>query len=272
MASRKCVLSIKGSSGYGYSETYYYNGATDLPTMSGIVQNLAAARAQMLSGAYSVSHARVQGAIARQVITILLNGGAGYIGTLTIPSAPQEVAVEVILQGSTGHYNRKFLRGLPLNVVSGDNFTPDSAFTSGANTWTAQLTGFSNWNIQGRPQSNSPFSITGLQPTPPRGFTGISTGLVLSNGSVYRISKSSVSGYNGLKTVTQVLDVPTGLYQFGGAAPGAADVNNNSKIQSTQPYDTPIASTVFVGLSRRAGGSPFGRSRGRRQTQYSLRR
>jgi hypothetical protein len=271
--SNAVSLFIKGADGYGWSERNYCTIDPAAGQAVGEVQALANARAGMLVSSATITHARFDTAVKRLVNVVPLNGGAGVPGTETGPSSPSEVAVLVEFGANGVGYNRTFLRGLPERISQADSYLPDDTFKQELQAYFDVL-GDGNWNIQGTIGSVATvFPVDTLTPTTPRGYTFSSTtaiGLVVGN--KVRMRGALIPGFNGIKTITKVSGTGPFVYSVGGAAPPVLDPSTAANIQLLTIFDVPIGFTIPIGLSRRAAGRPFGQSRGRRPTLYSLRR
>jgi hypothetical protein len=129
-----------------------------------------------------------------------------------------------------------------------------------------------NWNVVGTlgsPIKQYPITAGSLAPASPRGIFAAISNLTTPVGGKVRIHGAKVPGYNGLKTVTQF--TAPNLFTFGGAAPPVADNSGNAYATAIATYDSLITNVSVSGATRRGAGRPFGLSRGRRATLYSLR-
>ena len=270
--SAKLTMYFKNADGYGWSENFYYNGSLSNPAFTSNVSQLVSARASILTNTCNITHLRVASSLSRAPYVFSLNPG-GTVGTEMPPTAEEEVALLVrLVSGVSPRYNRHFMRGIPARVTNVDEYTPDLTFINEFNNFVAVITN-GLWNIHSLIASvpNPKIPCTLLGPTPPRGIvTTLNTaGPVVGN--VVRIRGAIVPGYNGLKTVTAVSS--SGLIiTMGGASPAATDTGMNATVQVQQLFDETIGNMFVESLSRRAGGRPFGLSRGRKPTLYSLRR
>jgi len=268
------VLFMKNATGYGWSERFWYAGPTDTASLVTNVQQLVVARAAILTNTCVIIRSRVAnpGGVKRNPV-VFTGNGAGTPGTETPPTASSEVALLILYQNIGVGFNRAFLRGIPERVVNVDTYAPDAAFNTNLNTFTAVL--FNGlWNVRGHLSSapQTSYHLSTIIPTPPRGWTAIPTpdfpgGL----GQQLRVTGAVIPGYNGIKTITGVNTAGT-LLTFGGAAPPVTDISLNILATTLGAFDAPLLTAQPVGISRRAAGRPFGPSRGRRQTLYSLRR
>jgi len=249
--SRQCTLQFKNSTGYGWSEQYHYNGANDLADATANINAMANARAGFLTSTCLLQRARLATTTPRLVQIIQLNSGAGYPGRETPPTDASEVALEAILQSATIGYNRKFIRGIPERVTGGDQYLPDMPFTDALNAWVAVLIAGDLWHIVGKPQTPTMFSASALDATLPRGYTFLAPSAGFVVGDRIRMTGATVPGYNGVKTVTQVLDATTGLYQVGGASPPVNQPASNTKVFLLGGYDLGIVTAT--GRRRRMG-------------------
>lgn len=272
--SAKVVLFFKAASGYGWSETYYTTatGSTLTSALSSLITNRMA-----LSGSdTSCIRARIATGTKRIVQVLAAGGGSGVPGSQAPPTSAQEVALVMLLSGTvpTAQYNRKFLKGIPERVISENTFVPDSSYNTAMNTFLAFLTS-GLWSVQGRINTAGPkFAIVSLTPTPPRGVSAnvAPTFPAVLNGSTVRITGVAIPGYNGLKVVESQTAGPAPLLQLGGAAPPAIPPLAQGFINTENLNDVAVNASAITAVSRRASGGPFGRSRGRRATLYSLRR
>jgi hypothetical protein len=271
MSSARTTLFFLDGTGYGWSETFYYAGSPDIPTTTLSVLALATARAGILTSTCTLTHARVESFVARNPVIIPLAAGAGIPGSETPPTAPSEVALLVRLAAGLTGYNRPFMRGIPLRVVQADTFVPDAAFTAELNVLFGVLN-TSIWNAVGT-LGGSPthLPITTLVPTSPRGFSiTFAAAQALTLGQTLRIAGARVPGYNGLKRIVEI-NSPV-IAQVGGAAPPVPDSGSSPYALIPGTFDAQITDTFVERLTRRAAGRPFGQSRGRKPTLYSLRR
>ncbi len=269
--SVSCILFFKDSTGYGWSERFWYAGTTSDPTFTNNINALINARCLILTSTCFVTHVRVASSISRAPY-IFAQPAGGVPGGETPPTAPSEVALlaRLIAGGTSPYFNRPFLRGIPERVVASDNFVTD-------NTFDTNLIGFfnvlknGNWNVQGR-LTNAPNPlqpISTLTPLPPRGFNFSAAANIFAVGDIVRIRGARVPGYNGLKSITARNPAGT-LYEAGGAAAPVVDTGLSPTAQLQKSFDLTIAITNIEGLTRRGAGRPFGLTRGRKQTLYSL--
>jgi hypothetical protein len=272
--SNRLTLFMVNADGFGWTEGYYYNGATtaidDVPPA---VTSLVTARAGILTSACRIIHVRIETATPRLPFVYNFNLGAGFAGSETPPTAASEVALGITWFGGSTGYNRSFIRGIPLRVTQADSFVPDGPFTSSLNAFVNQVVQSGNWNVQGT-LGSSPTRITASSGTPltTRGFQAVLLATPpLAQGDRVRMHGFAVPGYNGLKVCTKVVTGTANTYQFGGAAPAADDTGLNAYATTISVYDSLISSSEVEGLTRRGAGRPFGLRRGRRQTTYSLR-
>lgn len=273
MASSKLVMFFKDQTGYGWSESFYYGPGFASPNLVTDVQDLVNARAAILTNSCLITHVRVSTATKRLPIIFQLAGGVGKPGGETPPTAPSEVALLVSLQALGVGYLRPFLRGIPERVVAADAYFPDPTFTANLNQLSTELVS-GPWNASGTlGGSPTQFPVSSLLPGTPRGYsfiTPIGSTFAGAVGSKIRMHGARVPGYNGIKVITQN---PTGthLFSVGGASPAAND--NGVAPYVTQPgaFDSQITAFTIEGITRRGAGRPFGLSRGRKATLYSLR-
>jgi hypothetical protein len=269
MASAKTVIFFKDGFGYGWSETFYYNGSLTSSQLISNVNALVNARAGFLTNTCSITHIRVNQGVKRNPAILIPGGGTGLPGNETPPTAPTEVALLFRISGGTAGYNKAFLRGIPERVVAGNNYSPDLQFTVELQFFASTLAG-GNWNVQGTLGGGTErFPMSNLVGTLPRGYGFNAAGAAPPIGSVIRVHGTRVPGYSGLKTITNI--PAAGSYQVGGASPPQPD--NGVAPYYTIPgfFDVPVQGYAVEGLTRRAPGRPFAISRGRRQTLYSLR-
>lgn len=271
--STKIVLFFEDSTGYGWTETFYYNGIINPNGINADITQLVQARAGILTSTCSILRIRAQTATKRLVTLIQIGGGGGVPGGEMPPTMPSEVALLLDLSANPVGYNRAFLRGVPERVIQADSYIPDAAFIAEANNLLNVVTNL-KWNAQGTlgsPVTQYPFAANSFLPVSPRGFQALNTTLAAAVGDKVRIHSTKVPGYAGIKTVTAVSPTTPGLYTFGGAAPGAADPSTNAYATKIVRFDAPITNAFISGATRRGAGRPFGVSRGRRSTLYSLR-
>jgi hypothetical protein len=271
MPSVPVSLFYRSNSGYGWSETYHYQPALGVPDPLD-VQQLATYRAAMLTTDIKITHARIGTDIKRLVRIVPLNGGAGYPGQISPPTAPPECAILFRLSNPANGFNNIFIRGFDRASVSGDAFTPSSEFNSAGGIWENYLFSSGIWNIVGTLGTpDTSFPVTNITPLKPRGFSCNIIGASLAVGDTLRISGSSVPGYNGRKTVVDIgAGVPPPI-KMGGASPAAANPDDDIEAVVEVYFDVVITQVQFQKVTRRGAGRPFGLVRGRQETQYSLR-
>jgi hypothetical protein len=273
MASAKVVAFFKDGAGYGWSETFYYGPGPTATNLTIDVPALIRARAAILTSSSTITHARISTLTKRLPIIVQLGGGTGVPGSETPPTAPSEVALLVTLQAVGSGYLRPFLRGIPLRIVGADLYVPDPTFTANLNSFFNVLKN-GLWNVVGTlggPPLQQPIAHSPA-PNTPRGYTftnGATSTFVGTVGQLIRVHGCRVPGYNGIKRITQV-NSPT-VYTVGGASPAVADNGVAPYLTTLGSVDAAINSTVVDGLTRRGAGRPFGLSRGRKATLYSLR-
>lgn len=274
MPSQQLVLFFKDLDGFGWSEKYFYSGPIIAGTVPAPIADLLSTRMGLSTTSITLTHIRLASGVKRDPFVLPVAGGTGIIGTQPIPSEPSEVALLVRFApaGTTVGFGRVFIRGLPSRVVQEETFTPDSSYTAALNAYLSAVTSTGVFNVQGTLGSPPAHITVGTTlPLIPRGFQAVVTAAPpLVQGQQVRFHAAKVPGYNGLKTVTNV-NVAPNTYQFGGAAPAAPD--NGAAMYATlvNRYDNVITNGFVEGISRRAAGRPFGQSRGRRSTTYSLR-
>jgi hypothetical protein len=266
------IFFFQDSTGYGWSERFWYNSTTADPAFTNNLLALANARVAILTNTCFLTHIRVQSNLRRAPYVIKLAAG-GLPGGETPPTAPSEVALLFITQAATPSplKNRAFLRGIPERVVGGDNYGPDSTFLANLAFFTTVLQN-GLWNIVSTIQSlpPAPIPIAALHGTVPRGYSFTAAVSSFGLGATVRVTGTKVPGYAGLKQVVGV-DTTGTIYTVGGSAPPVADTGIAPKATLIN-YSTAVIFQSFVErLSRRSAGRPFGLSRGRKGTLYSLR-
>jgi len=271
MPSQQLTLFFASSSGFGWTETYNTTAAGS--ALAPLVQSLINARALILGEDCSITRTRLRTGTKRQVIIGTAGGGTGVIGSQHVPTCSEEVALECLFQSNAGGFNRKFIRGIPEAVISSNQYIVTSDFDPYLRAY-LNLMKAGQFNVVGRLNTAGPkLAIQTITPTPPRGFTMQAPGLVAPNGSVLRLSQVAIPGYNNNKVVQMQTAGPTTLFFMGGAAPAATPPLDQGMVQLYGlPYDNTITAANISSVSRRAAGRPFGPSRGRRPTLYSLRR
>lgn len=271
--SLKLTIFIRDNAGYGWAENFFYNGGTTGPQFTFNLQQLFNGRAAILTNSSLITHARIDSGVKRNPLIISIAAGAGKPGAETPPQAPSEVALLCRFSAAATTYLRPFLRGIPERVVQSDFFQPDGTFMSNLNSFFTTLKS-GNWNAQGfLGSSPNPFPITNLTPVLPRGWkfqTALTSPFVGTLGQKIRIHGAKVPGYNGIKVLTAV-DNTAHQYTVGGASPAAPDTAIGAFLTQLTLQDAVITDCLAEGLSRRGAGRPFGLSRGRKQTLYSLR-
>lgn len=269
-----CTFFFKGPSGYGWSERYWYTGTTTDPTFSANINALVNARMGLSTTNVVLNHIRVQSSTKRAVFVFALTLPLPT-GTQPTPTAESEVALIMRLNGSgvTPVYNRIFMRGIPTRIISGDDYAPDIAY-QGAVTAYSNVLATPNWAVVGTlgaPFPPSPVSITALTPLPPRSFSFAGPAASFIVGDQVRIKGNTIPGYGGIKTVTAISVAGT-TYTVGGASPPVPDTGTAVTAQKVNRDQHQVSFAVGQAITRRGAGRPFGVSRGRKETLYSLRR
>jgi hypothetical protein len=269
--SFKLLLAMRHKDGQGWTEGYNY--ASVLGTVDPAdVQNLANLRAAMLTTDCTITHARVGTSVKRLVQVVPLNGGTGVKGGIAPPTAPIEAAIMFVLQAVGQGYNRIFVRGFDSASVDGDTFTPSAAFNSAGGLWENFLLTSGLFNVVGfLGSSPTQLPLTQLTPLSPRGFAASSPGAIGPAGTIVTVHRAKVPGYNGRKTITVA---PTGTgttFQFGGAAPAVSDASTGVYCTVNTKFDVSVTAVNFEKVTSRKPGRPFGLSRGRAETLYTLR-
>jgi hypothetical protein len=271
----KASLFFQDPFGYGWTETYNYAGASDQDSIVAALGGLKNVRLGILPSDCSIQYARVGVGTPRFPFTTVFNFGAGQNGQFPNPTLVDFACVIIREQGNLS-VNRVFMRGVPADCVSGDQFTPTALWQQYFAAYATYRIGNPNWVLAGKYKStNQPIAITSLQPTPPRGIqcSTTSSSLPLKNAQV-RISGATVPGYNGIKTVTDVTTAGgTSVISMGGASPADAQpAGFNTTLVVLTGYTAQCTDVFPERLSRRSPGRPFGQRPGRRRTLYSLRR
>lgn len=270
MASKKLTLFFKDTSGFGWSENFYYSGPMADPTLTANIDEIVTKRAGILTSDCKITHARLASSTKRFPTIFSLSGGTGTPGGETPPTAVSEASLLCRFSSVALGYNRPFLRGIPQRVISGDNYAPDATFTMNLNTLFAALQD-GDWNVVGT-LGGAPdrFAVTNIVPLSPRGYgftLPAGSPLVPVVGQLLRMHNCKVPGYNGLKRVTAVIGGVN--INVGGAAPPVADPSTSAYVTVPGSFDNLISTCAPEGISRRAPGRPFGLSVGRRRTLYS---
>lgn len=272
MASRLTVFFLKDQDGYGWSEKYYWNGNVTSGTLPPDVSNLYNARLGMACTTVFLTHIRIASLTKRDPFIFPINDGAGAPGTIGDDQQPAEVALLTHYEGVSQGFNRNFIRGIPETVTSADHYTPTPAFTAAVANYRAALVDSGTFNVQGTLGSPSAqHSITSLVGVPPRGVVMTSTDDPGAVGDQIRVHGAKVPGYNGLKNIVQKTGAGPFITTLGGAAPPAAAITSGAYFTKIVRYDTQVADFFIEAVTRRAAGRPFGVSRGRQVTLYSLR-
>jgi hypothetical protein len=271
--SYKATFFFKDSYGYGWSESIYYNFSfiegNQLPSaLSGYIQY----RLGFLCNSALMTHVRLESGVNRLPYVFSLNYGEGLPGAETPPQAPSEVAFGVKWIAASNQYNRVFCRGIPSRIINGDQFNNDPTFSEEIAAWVNYVVGQGVFNVQGTAGSSTTrYTMSSGTPLPPRGFQAVVLGLpAITYPAPVRVHGFSVPGYNGRKTLIQA-QTAANTYKFGGAAPAADDIGLSANLGLITIFDIVIAIGELEGITRRAAGRPFGLSRGRRSTTYSLR-
>lgn len=269
----KTQIFFRDADARGWSETYYYNGTSSDATVQADLTTLIGARAAILTNSVTITHARMASGTKRDPRIFALNGGAGFSGGELPPTLPADVALLVRMNGNAGGYMRPFIRGCPGRVVQAESYVPDATFTANMNTYTATVTN-GKWLVRDTMGGDpTQFVVTALTPNAPRGYNfarPAGSTLSLAQGDVINMHGTSVPGYKGLKTVTRA-DNTLGLYTVGGSSPPVADTAARPYVTKQTVSFTPITLAFVEGVSNRKTGRPFGPSRGRAPTLYSLR-
>jgi hypothetical protein len=268
------TLYFKHKDGPGWSEGYRYTPQTgDFATNASDIRQLATLRAAMLTKDCTITHARAGTTTKRLVTVVPLMGGAGQPGAIAPPTMPLECALLFVLQTPAYGYNRLYVRGFDRASVDGETLTASSDFNSAAGVWENYLMTSGLWYIYGSLGSpTTHIALTNLVPTKPRGIQATAALNAISVGDVVTIHAATVPGYNGRKTCMTVTPATgSAQYTFGGAAPAADDESTVAYATKEVFFDQAIQQVFFDKVTRRGPGRPFGLSRGRRQTTYSLR-
>jgi hypothetical protein len=277
MPSHAVDLIFRGPDVYGWSERFWYSGPIDQQTLATNIPNLISARAQVLTSSCKIIRARVNQAQYRNPFIFIANNGQGSPGLETPPTVEQEVALSILIQGNPAGFNRPFLHGIPSRIVNGDSYSPDQAFQDNFAIFANFLIGSGLFNVVGNPAGNLPlrYPMTAITPIAPRGFTFTYTvpigGHAPAVGDVIRISGTRIPGYSGLKRVVATSTVPNPNLTVGGAAPPIGDNAPAPYFTATTLTDNPINTITPDSITTRKAGRPFGLTRGRRPTLYSLR-
>jgi hypothetical protein len=224
-----------------------------------------------------VDHFRFGTATANAPVVINPQALGATNGTQPSPTLPTDVAVVFLLSDSNGRRNPIFLRGVPERVVALEEFVPDGNYTAAVQAWANFLV--TNGLFKVRSQlggAGFKGNVNLLEAATPKGII-LSVPLqdtVLSVGTMVRISGVGIPGYNGYKAVVQKLTATntSNRYLLGGASPiNDPDPLGTYTYRTYQQSQDSVASVVFDRVGRRETGRPFGLSRGRRPTLFTLR-
>jgi hypothetical protein len=269
--SVRLTLFFRSPDGYGWSETYNYNGGTSDPTMLTNLNILINARIGILTSSCVISHARVATTTKRNPRIFALTPTSGVAGLETPPTDAEEVALMVRLNAGITNFNRIFVRGIPERVTQANSYIPDSTFAAEMLVYLTLLQS-GLYNAVGTIGSPTvTFPMGALTPLLPRGYSFTLPTPALTVGQRIHVKLSKIFGYNGFKTVTQIIAVTPPIIHVGGASPNAPDTTGSPVLSTVTVQDNPITAAFVQGVTRRAAGRPFGPSRGRRQTVLSLR-
>lgn len=277
MANQRLDLLFQSVDGYGWSESYYYApGNLTAPNLN--VLNLINFRLLILANDAQLTYIRLASGYSRS--PYLFEGAYPASGSADgnsgATSGPDFVSLSIRLQASPAGVGRIFMRGIPEENYTGDQYLPTVPYAAAVNDFSAYLAGGSLWAVRSS-TSNVPiprYAAASLLPLSPRGYTFTVTDMIagLGVGSYIRMHQAQIVGYNGLKKVTKALGDGPYIYYVGGAAPQVADPGTNSPYITVPNYQYPLISTALPErISRRNSGRFFGQRRGRRSTTLSLR-
>jgi hypothetical protein len=270
------VLFFEDSSGRGWTEKYWFASDVGVTGWQTEFNGLSNARAGLLTNEAAILRMRVESIINRSPYVIVPSGGSPIFGYLQPPQCQADVALLVRFRGSTGYYNRLFLRGIPESVIDGEAYTPTSIFANNFSAWQSYMVGDGNFVVRSRIAASSPKQpLVTAGPNYPKGMQIVVPATVTLNiGQVLYISGSPIPGYNGVKNVVSgPITVTTGKqYNLGGANPISNLPGTALLYYEVLTYSQyALQSAVVEGVSNRKVGRPFGVSRGRRATLFSQR-
>ena len=273
MPSVQVTLAFASSAGFGWSETYHYNGTVSgLPLPVSIIA-LMTARMNLCTTEIACTHIRVQSSVKRNPFIFLPNNGNGFLGIWNGPTQQSDVALLVRGNAGVTGFNRIFLRGLPEAMFASQTYTPTPAFNTDMTAFSNVWVGSGLWNAVGTLGSSpARFPTSPPQGLTPRGYTFTAPTATLAVGDKVRMHAASIPGYNGLKQVVAISPLVPPVYTVGGAGPPVQEPSLATYITKITPFDAVLTSFLVEGVTRRAAGRPFGQSRGRQATTYSLRR
>jgi len=275
VAYHRCSIFFTSSEDYGWTEDYWYTGALTSLAIDTAVQELAAARAFLLSADCRMVRARTETSNKRFVNITNLSQISSYQGQIAGTVNDPNDAVIVEFTNDLVGFNRIFMRGLPDALVVANNFQPDTAWIFNFQAYEAILLA-GNWGVHsvlGNPQPtfNAKSATRGF----PKGINlQVPAGSPINLGQQIRIAGSSIYGYNGVKNVVQSLGVVGGndAWLLGGAQPPAdSSVSDVIRVTPLLPAEGLITGVAYLQYTQRKAGRPFGLRRGRARTQLSLR-
>lgn len=262
--------------GRGWSEKYYTGTNMTKTQADTFVQAYLPARMALSTVSITCSHIRIGSAVGRSPFAYFPGNAGGGQGVLPGPSLPSDVGLLIALFSSARYVNKVFLRGLPENIVALEEKQPET-------TWDNNFAAFQQMLVDSGmivirtvlgtvPDKKQ---IKTLQANSPKGIRiGIPLTDTLALGDIIRIHNVSIPGYNGLKTVTQVIgsDGTNNIYYLGGANP-----ISDPPVPITAYYTKPtvqfpaLDSSTIERVTNRRTGRPFDLPRGRARTLFSLR-
>lgn len=267
---------FEDANGRGWTEKLWWGGTlTDINVqiVAGLVGN---ARANILAQDCKILRIRVESNLPRGPFIVAVGTGSGLVGGYPVKAADAELRLLLRPDDGLGHYNKTFLGGIPSDQVQGDNYLAFGSFPLLLQTYFNSLV---NNLFQIRSTLGIPGVFTNatlLTPFPPRGYRFQSvTPTGLTPATVIRMKQAREIGYNGRKTVTQILtNTPVGFdtVTVGGAAPVSAEpAGTSAQWEKVVALDYSYLNLVIEGIVGHKTGRPFGLPRGRRTTVLPLR-
>lgn len=267
---------FQDTSGYGWTEGFHFNTDKGYTGWATFFDTIAVLRMKLSPPSVQCPRFRVQSVNSRAPYVNLPTPGTPYPGTATGDQLPADDAILIRWRSSQGYYNRTYLRGVPEEQISGEKLTIDSTYSTNLQAWIdAIVADGAVCVVSSLATTNTHYPIAYLAHATPKGINmtvGAATSIPI--GTKLVIHNAGVVGYNGQKTVVSGPTPSTtgNVYLLSGANPKVdcpADTQAYYTIPVKQMYV--VANGAPEKVSDRKAGRPFGLSRGRGETNYSLR-
>jgi hypothetical protein len=257
---------------YGWSETYYVNAGsyneagTDAITMLN-------ARMAMMTVNCRCTWVRISDPTIDRDVLILQALDLGLTrGLIAPPDAPDFCAALVRLSGGPDFFTHLFIRGIPLEIIKGDDWVDVGSFYTAFQAWSAILV--NTWELQTtqRIPRASRVPISGISPAAGRGALIATAAPAPAMGKTIRIGgvPNSMAGMNGYKIVTEPGPTADDFY-VGGAIPvGSYPGTGAYYVPANFVYNI-VIEVHLKRITHRAAGRPFAARRGRRSNRIPLR-